>query len=120
MKPIQVLVCVLVLLAQRNYGGTVNGTLSIAGQANIYSAGHSSPPAPGGGTGGVGPSSTSSSVYATATVRLVAVSGTISLGGGSGSYGAEGTSAFATDISPYGGLSGIRADRAGFLAGVFL
>jgi hypothetical protein len=120
MKPTEVLVCVLVLLVQRIYGGTVNATLSVAGQANIYGAGHSAAPAPGGGGGGLRPSSTSSTAYAGATVRLVGFSGTISLGGGSGTYGLEGTSAFATDISSYGGLSGIRADRVGFLAGVFL
>ena len=123
MKPIIMLTSALFLLSQNManvLAATRTLTLSIAAQDDLFGAGHSTAPSPGGGSGGILPASIFSTALAGGTVRLISVSGTISMGIASGYEDAEGTGAFATDISSYNGISGIRADRAGFLAGVFL
>src|SRR5467141_1239552 len=105
-----------------------NGSISVSSSANnyctsstnIYEAGHT-PPAPGGGGGGVWPSSITSSAPLGYVVLFTNVTGSISLSSSLGVLNnPDGNSSFSTDISPFDGISGIRSNASGFLAGVFL
>src|SRR5439155_3250252 len=100
-------------------------SVSVPSSANIYGAGHNTLPAPGGGGVGVGvgvpPSSLTSSAQLGYVILFTNVSGSISLNSSLGVLNhADGNSSFSTDISFFGGISGIRSDASGFLAGVFL
>ena len=112
----------LVLNAAGNVSISVSSSANIYGASstNIYEAGHT-PPAPGGGGGGVWPSSITSSAPLGYVVLFTNVTGSISLSSSLGVLNnPDGNSSFSTDISPFGGISGIRSDASGFLAGVFL
>src|SRR5439155_2667075 len=105
-----------------------NGSISVSSSANIYGASSTNiyeagrtPPAPGGGGGGVWPSSITSSAPLGYVVLFTNVTGSISMSSSLGVLNnPDGNSSFSTDISPFGGISGIRSDASGFLAGVFL
>ena len=112
----------LVVNAAQNGSISVSSSANIYGASstNIYEAGHT-PPAPGGGGGGVWPSSITSSAPLGYVVLFTNVTGSISMSSSLGVLNnPDGNSSFSTDISPFGGISGIRSDASGFLAGVFL
>jgi len=96
-------------------------SVSVPSSANIYGAGHNTLPAPGGGGVGVLPSSLTSSAQLGYVILFTNVSGSISLNSSLGVLNnADGNSSASTDITSFGGISGIRSDASGFLAGVFL
>ena len=101
-------------------GASSSANIYGAASTNIYEAGHT-PPAPGGGGAGVWPSSITSSAQLGYVVLFTNVTGSISLSSSLGVLNnPDGNTSFPTDISPFGGLSGIRSDASGFLVGVFL
>jgi hypothetical protein len=93
---------------------------NVPATANIYSAGLATPVAPGGGGAGILP------VQITLTPGLgtfqFQVSGNVSPNMYDGPFNltAEGTPNYATSLNAYGGISGLIADHAFSLVGVFL
>jgi hypothetical protein len=95
--------------------------VTIPGTANIYGAGHATPPQPGGGGAGVLPTLVNLPV-GTHYISFSGVTGTVSYESGT-SCGAEGSPQPlpGTDINSCGGISGIiHSNRGLFLSGVFL
>jgi hypothetical protein len=97
------------------------GLTMVSAQANVFGAGTEFAPGPGGGGGGVIPPSVqlpegaSVVTFPTVTGKVTARMGSIPYHGPGGDRKGE------TDITSYGGISGIVDDRHGmFLAGVFL
>jgi hypothetical protein len=100
-------------------------TLTIPADANIFGAGHSSPPAPGGGGAGELPPEFDFGFTAGTGLVLIftSVTGSVTVDNGSGNHfnDPDGVgSASGIDVNSFGGISGIVANTAGFLAGVFL
>ena len=98
-------------------------TVSVPGTANIFGAGHSTPPAPGGGSGGTLPPSFSLTPNPGQVLTIVSVTGAAGLTSWIGSFGADGNQSLAwpTSISSFDGISGItNSSGSGFLTGVFL
>jgi len=100
-------------------------TLTIPGDANIFGAGHTTPPAPGGGGAGELPPEFDFGFTAGAGLVLVfsSVTGNVTVDSGSGNHlnDPDGVgSASGIDVNSFGGISGVVAPTAGFLAGVFL
>jgi hypothetical protein len=94
--------------------------LTVDAMANIFGAGHSTAPNPGGGSGGILPPVFSLSPGSALALTVTSVTGTVSLTPGFPSNGG-GNTGFATNISSYDGISGIvDPNRSGFLVGVFL
>src|SRR6266704_3855668 len=118
----------VVMMVPLVLNAAVNGSISVSSSANIYGASSTNiyeagrtPPAPGGGGGGVWPASITSSAPLGYVILFTNVTGGISLSSSLGVLNnADGNTSFSTDISPFGGISGIRSDASGFLAGVFL
>jgi hypothetical protein len=94
-------------------------TLSVSADANIFGAGHTSPPHPGGGGAGTLPPSYSLPPGPGKVLRFTSLTGRCTLTTGLGLHGPEGYP-LPTDINSTGGISGLRHDREGFLVGVFL
>jgi hypothetical protein len=94
--------------------GATNTTMIVAGASTIYGAGLLLPP----GGGSLPPFMTFPAGPAQ-TVFFPSVAGQVASGYTFGPDG-EGATAFGTAMDSYTGLSGIQADRAFFLAGVFL
>ena len=97
------------------------GRMAVAAQANIFGAGSDFAPGPGGGGGGVLPPSmqlpegSSVVTFPTVTGKITARMGSLPYTGPAGDGTGE------TDITSYGGISGIVDRRHGmFLIGVFL
>jgi hypothetical protein len=98
----------------------LGGFLTVDATANIFGAGHSTAPNPGGGSGGILPPEFSLSPGSAQALTVTSVTGTVSLTPGYPSNG-SGNTGFATNISSYDGISGIvDPNRSGFLVGVFL
>lgn len=96
-------------------------SINVDGKANIYGAGHSSPPAPGGRGGGIlPPSYTLPQSNAPQVLTFESVSGNVSCCGPTATTTGPKGYVYPTNLSSYGGISGIRSSRAQFLAGVFL
>jgi len=95
-------------------------TVTVDGSANIFAAGRSTLPAPGGGSGGTFPAAFNFAPGQWQSFRFPSISGTNTLTVGLGFNGPDGTPSYNTDIDSYEGISGIIADKAGFLVGVFL
>ena len=96
-------------------------TVSVADTANIFGAGHAAAPNPGGGSGGTLPPSFAFAANSGFVLQTTSVVGTTSLTPGFDGVNGEGSAAFSTNISSYGGISGIvDTNRSGFLVGVFL
>jgi len=100
-------------------------TLIVPGDANIFGAGHSSPPAPGGGGAGELPTEFDLGFTAGSGVVLVfsSVTGSVILNDGTGNNANDPDgigSASNIGVNSFGGISGVVAPNAGFLAGVFL
>ncbi|HWN71807.1 MAG TPA: hypothetical protein VNM90_29415, partial [Haliangium sp.] len=94
--------------------------LTVSSTANIFGAGHASPPNPGGGGAGTLPPSVAVSG---GTVTFPFVTGMISCCGPAGMVSADGGSHASgnTDITSYQGISGItHTGKTMFLVGVFL
>jgi hypothetical protein len=97
------------------------GLMAVSAQANIFGAGSDFAPGPGGGGGGVMPPSmdlpegVSVVTFPTVTGKVTARMGSI------GYHGPGGDGKGETNITSYGGISGIVDRRHGmFLVGVFL
>lgn len=114
--------CALLALASDAH----TATLEVAGQANIFGAGHATPPAPGGESPGILPPGHAFVASAGQVLTFASVSGTVSCCYSDLiNYGTTGDGGlFATgdtDITSYGGISGIIHDsRTMFMVGVFL
>lgn len=92
------------------------GQLNVLGKANIFGAGHPTPPGPH-GAGLLPPVFT----FAGATAFTFGVIGTVTYNGGGNFYGADGGQFGPTDTNSIGGISGIVHNaRRMFLTGVFL
>ena len=98
----------------------VTNVLKVNATANIFGAGLSTPPDPGGGGAGTLPSSITLS--AGAAVVTFSAEGLVCFCPGCPTAVTNGPDgqAHATDISSCGGISGIRASTTAFLTGVFL
>ncbi|MGA2233021.1 MAG: putative Ig domain-containing protein, partial [Tepidisphaeraceae bacterium] len=98
-----------------------SGSFNVSATANIFGAGHSSAPAPGGGSGGVLPPVFTFSPGAGQVITFPSVSGAATITPGEPATGGDGGTILGTNISSFGGLSGIEDDQGlGFLVGVFL
>ncbi|QBB70149.1 hypothetical protein ELE36_07095 [Pseudolysobacter antarcticus] len=96
-------------------------TVTVSDTSNIIGAGHSVAPSPGGGGGGTLPPVFTFAANSGFVFRPSSVVGTTSLTPGYDGVNGEGSGAFSTNISSYGGISGIiDTNRSGFLVGVFL
>ncbi len=106
--------------------GRADETRTISGTANIYGAGHSSPPPAGFGGSGELPPVVSFTAAVGQTLEIVSTSGTVTLdqvtnNAGLGPSGPDGGPFYSpTDVTSTGGLSGIKSTVTGFLTGVFL
>jgi hypothetical protein len=95
-------------------------TLTIHALANIYGAGHTVAPEPGGGGAGELPPVYEFPAASGQILQFSSVEGTISADGGMTHGGPDGTQ-YGISVFPWDGISGIRDNRAGFyLVGVFL
>jgi hypothetical protein len=98
-------------------------TLNIPGNANIYGAGHATPPAPGGGGAGTLPPMVTFTAGSFSVLTFSSVAGTVTLNVGSGdnSNDGDGFGAASTDSSAnaFNVISGISGPFAGWLVGVF-
>lgn len=100
-------------------------TLTVPGDANIFGAGHATPPSPGGSGAGELPSEFDFGFTAGSGVVLIfsSVTGNVIVDSGSGNHviDPDGVgSASGINVNSFGGISGTVATTAGFLAGAFL
>ena len=95
--------------------------VNVDATANIFGAGHTLAPAPGGGSPGILPPFVSFAAGSGVSFTIASIFGSISLSPDAPNNG-NGTSRYgSTDLSSFGGISGIVDARlAGFLVGVFL
>ena len=112
-------------LAVTNVNPVKAAQLNISGDSNIFGAGKTSAPAPGGGTGGQLPPMFNFAAAAGQVLTFSNISGSVnySASPATSTNGVGDGRAFlsGTNMSSYGGISGIRNDNAiGFLVGVFL
>jgi hypothetical protein len=112
-------------LAVTNVNPVKAAQLTISGDSNIFGAGKTSAPHPGGGTGGQLPPLYNFAAAAGQVLTFSNISGSINFSGSpvTGTNGIGDGRAFlaGTNISSEGGISGIRNDKAiAFLVGVFL
>jgi hypothetical protein len=109
----------LIDLTSYAHAGAV--TVTLPDTANILGAGHATAPNPGGGSGGTLPPFFAFAANSGFVLRTMSVVGVTSLTPGFNGVNGEGNAGFATNISSYGGISGIvDTNRSGFLIGVFL
>ncbi len=95
-------------------------TLSVDAIDNIYGAGHSTPPAPSGGSPGTLPPGVFFPASPGQVVTFTSVTGTATVTAAFGLVGPDGNTSFGMNLSSYGGISGIKTDVSSFLVGVFL
>jgi hypothetical protein len=112
-------------LAVTNVNPVKAAQLTISGNSNIFGAGKISAPAPGGGTGGKLPPLYNFAAAAGQVLTFSNISGIVNYSGFSytstNGIGDGRAYSAGTNISSYGGISGIRNDKAiAFLVGVFL
>ena len=112
-------------LAVTNVNPVKAAQLTISADSNIFGAGKTSAPAPGGGLGGQLPPMFNFAAAAGQVLTFSNISGSVnySASPATSTNGVGDGRAFlsGTNISSYGGISGIRNDNAiGFLVGVFL
>jgi len=108
-------------LAASTAANAQSTTLIVDAKANIFGAGHQTPPAPAGGGSGILPVEYDLSPHAS-TITFSDVTGLVSPRLDMGYAGPDGDGGGShTNIDPYGGISGIvHQDSALFLTGVFL
>lgn len=100
-------------------------TLTVPGTANIFGAGHGSPPNPAGTSHGVpgsgaGTLPVSLAVVGGQSVSFSSITGTVyCCSPFANSANPDGSTAAPTNVNSYGGISGIKAGTWMFLAGVF-
>ena len=112
-------------LAVTNVNPVKAAQLNISGDSNIFGAGKISAPAPGGGLGGQLPPMFNFAAAAGQVLTFSNISGSVNFSASpeTSTNGIGDGRAFlsGTNISSYGGISGIRNDNAiAFLVGVFL
>ena len=111
-------------LAVTNVNPVKAAQLTIRADSNIFGAGKTSAPAPGGGTGGQLPPQYNFAAAPGQVLTFSNFSGNVSYSGSplvSNVSGDGRAFLFGTNISSYGGISGLRNDNAiAFLVGVFL
>jgi hypothetical protein len=99
-------------------------TLAVSGTANLFGAGHSIAPAPGGGGAGSLPPSVTFVPKADLVLTFASVAGSVSCCSATASTNGPdgGTTPFSsTDVASLNGVSGlVHSNRTMFLAGVFL
>lgn len=102
--------------------GQLGRPMAVPARANIFGAGHREPPAPGGGGPGVLPPVWRLPDGAQRAVSFTRATGrVIPIAGVSDANGPAGDGIGGTDVSSYGGISGIVHRHNGmFLVGVFL
>jgi hypothetical protein len=102
--------------------GELGRPTAVPAQANLFGAGREQPPAPGEGGAGVSPPGWELPAGPRRVVTFPHTTGRVTpIEGGAGENGAEGDRIGGTDVSSFGGISGIVHERNGmFLAGVFL
>jgi hypothetical protein len=108
-----------ILMADASLASVVS---TIDARSNIYGAGHSEPPAPGGGGAGLLPVELPFVAALGQTLTFSSVVGSISYNGGGSWLGPEGYDPWLQDVSfpSWNGISGITTYSYEFLAGVFL
>jgi|LGOV01.1.fsa_nt_gb hypothetical protein len=94
-------------------------TIIVDGKSNIYGAGHITPPAPGGGNGGILPPSHTFSATSGQVLTFSNISGSVSYNSGGNWWGPDGYGARG-NCQSYGGISGINNFRRQALIGLFL
>jgi len=98
-------------------------SFAVSAQMNLYGAGHLTAPDPGGGGGGILPLQIAIPPGVT-TIRFVGVSGTCLWEGSnpaiSSSPDGRRIRPWDLDVTSHDGISGIKSDHQGFLAGVFV
>ena len=112
-------------LAITNVNPVKAAQLTISGQSNIFGAGKTSAPGPAGGSGGQLPPMFDFAAAAGQVLTFSSISGIINYHWANPATSTNGIGdgrvPFNTNISSYGGISGIRNDNAiAFLVGVFL
>ena len=111
-------------LAITNVNPVKAAQLTISGDSNIFGAGKISAPAPGGGLGGQLPPMYNVAAAAGQVLTFSNISGIVNYGASPETSNASGDGRpyfSGTNILSYGGISGIRNDKAfAFLVGVFL
>jgi hypothetical protein len=112
-------------LAVTNVNPVKAAQLNISGDSNIFGAGKTSAPAPGGGLGGQLPPMYNFAAAAGQVLTFSNISGSVNYSGAvpatSANGNGDGGYLSGTNILSYGGISGIRHDNTfGFLVGVFL
>ena len=102
--------------------GELGRPAAVPGQANLFGAGREQPPAPGGGGSGVLPTSWRLPDGARRVVTFPSATGRVNpIEGAAPENGPAGDGIGGTDVTSFGGISGIAHGRNGmFLAGVFL
>jgi hypothetical protein len=102
--------------------GELGRPTAVPAQANLFGAGREQPPAPGEGGPGVPPPGWQLPDGARRVVTFPLTTGRVTpINGGADENGPEGDRIGGTDVSSFGGISGIVHQRNGmFLAGVFL
>lgn len=116
----------LVVVSTMTFVGTLCAdTLTVDATANIFGAGHSTPPAPAGQGAGILPPSITFPAASGQVLVFSSVTGEVDFGGGAGFNGPDGfdISVYGMtvdEILSYGGIAGMRFDRSAFLVGVFL
>ncbi len=107
-------------------GRSVQASIVVAGNANIFGAGHLAPPAPGGQGGGVLPVQVPIVISSGTVITFSSVTGLANEGGGTGIPGWEnswnGPDGFqgAASYNSVGGIAGLLMPRRMPLVGVFL
>ncbi len=116
MKTLQALIVPAAIICIAAFTASAD-TLIVAGNSNIFGAGHAS--APGGGT--LPPFVTFGSGQTILTFSSVTGTVTINVGSGSNANNPDGIGAAPTDsnTTSVGGISGIAAPHAGYLVGIF-
>ncbi len=124
-RRLAVLAFVLGLFVAAQSARVQAANLSVPGDANIFGAGHASPPQPQGGGAGTLPPGFSFPAGAGQVLTFSSVTGSVRIdfdqtpGGSNGPDG--GTVYTRTDITSFGGISGVTHDqRTLFMVGVFL
>ncbi len=102
--------------------GRLGRPATVPAAANVFGAGRTQPPAPGGGGAGVLPTVWRLPAGAHRVVRIPKATGLVNpIAGSAGDNGPGGDRVGPTDVTSYGGISGIVHRRNGmFLTGVFL
>ena len=111
-------------LAITNVNPVKAAQLTISGNSNIFGAGQTSAPAPGGSSGGQLPPLYNFAAAAGQVLTFSNISGSVNFTGlsyTSTNGNGDGNYMYGSNILSYGGISGIRNDNAfAFLVGVFL